>query len=251
MTFNLQGGNPLDAPVDNRPEWRITAYRADGSIEPAWLSRLDRVLRAADSEGLVVIVGLFYFGRDHRLADEEAVVEAVDGVVNWLIEGDYGNVLIEIGNECNVHYDHEILRPARVTELMERVRGRSGGRLAVSASLTGGNAPNRSWIEASDFILLHGSRQDAGSITAMVREVRNSPAFAADPKPIAFNEDSTNLANMQAALAAGAGWGYYDEDDNDYVNGYQAPPVNWAINTPPKAAFFEAVAQAAGLDQTT
>jgi hypothetical protein len=250
VTVNLQGGNPLDAPVDNRPDWRISAYGADGSIDPAWLGRLDRVLRAAENEGLVVILGLFYFGQDHRLADEAAVIRAVDGVVDWLIEGDYRYVLIEICNECNVHYDHAILRPGRVTELMKRVRDRSGGRLAVSASLTGGNVPDESWIASSDFVLLHGNRQEASSIRAMVAEVRASPAFAADPKPIVFNEDSTSLGNMDAALVAGAGWGYHDKGDNDYVNGFQAPPVNWGINTDTKAAFFEAVAQAAGVRKT-
>ena len=40
------------------------------------------------------------------------------------------NVLVEINNECNVKYDHAILKPARVPELIERVQRRSddGGR---------------------------------------------------------------------------------------------------------------------------
>jgi hypothetical protein len=235
VTVNLQGGNPLDAPVDNRPDWRISAYRADGSIHPEWLSRLDRVLSTAEDEGLVVILGLFYFGQDHRLANETAVIRAVDGVVDWLVAGEYRNVLIEICNECNVNYDHAILRPDGVTELMRRVRDRSDGRLAVSASLTGGNVPDDSWIEASDFVLLHGNRQEASSIRAMVRQVRNSSAYTASPNPIVFNEDSTNLANMEAAVDAGAGWGYHDKV------GFQVPPVSWAIDSAEKQAFFEAV----------
>jgi hypothetical protein len=54
-------------------------------------------------------------------------------------------------------------------------------------------------------------------------------------KPIDFNEDSTNLANMQAALDAGAGWGYYDR------TGYQNVPANWGIDTTEKKAFFDLV----------
>jgi hypothetical protein len=246
VTVNLQGGNPLDAPVDDKPEWRISAYAADGSLDPAWMDRLDRVLRAADDEGMAVIVGLFYFGQDHRLDDEAAVVAAVENVVDWLVEGAYGNALVEICNECNVHYDNEILQPERVVELMERVRDRSGGTLPVSASLTGGNLPSRAWINASDFILIHGNRQDAASITAMVSDLRSSPAFRENRQPIVFNEDSTNLENMDAAIAAGAGWGYHDKGSNDYVNGFQAPPVNWSINTESKLAFFDAVADLGG-----
>lgn len=241
VTINLQGGNPLDAPVDDRPDWRISAYADNGSLDPAWMGRLDRVLRAADDEGLAVIVGLFYFGQDHGLADETSVVRAVDNVVDWLGAGDYGNVMIEICNECNVHYDHAILQPDGVAELMARVRERGQGILPVSASLTGGNLPSRAWIEASDFVLLHGNRQDAASIAGMVAELRASPAFVAAPKPIVFNEDSTDLDNMDAAVTAGAGWGYHDKGSNDYLNGFQAPPVNWSINTESKIAFFEAV----------
>ncbi|MGH8912495.1 MAG: hypothetical protein ACRDVD_08285 [Acidimicrobiia bacterium] len=240
VTINLQGGNPLDAPVDDKPEWRISAYESDGSLDPAWMDRLDRVLRAADDEGMAVIVGLFYFGQDHRLDDEAAVVAAVDNVVDWLVAGGYQNVLIEICNECNVNYDHGILQPDRVVELIERVRDRSEGTLPVSASLTGGNIPNAAWITASDFVLLHGNRQDAASVSAMVAEVRESEAFQTGPKPIVFNEDSTNLANLEAAVEAGAGWGYHDK------LGFQVPPVSWGIDTETKQAFFAAVAALEG-----
>lgn len=240
VTVNLQGGNPLEAPVDNRPPWSISAYTTEGDLDPAWMDRLDRVLHAGAEHDMAVILGLFYFGQDHRLADETAVVRAVDNVVDWLMAGAYDNVLVEICNECNVHYDHAVLQPDRVTELMERVRQRSQDTLAVSASLTGGNVPRNDWIKASDYILLHGNRQEAADIVSMVDRLRASPAFIADPKPIVFNEDSTNLDNMEAAVAAGAGWGYHDKP------GFQVPPVDWRIDTDTKRAFFEAVAGLTG-----
>ena len=34
----------------------------------------------------------------------------------------YKNVLIEINNECNIEYDHDILKPDRVHELIELVQ---------------------------------------------------------------------------------------------------------------------------------
>jgi hypothetical protein len=243
ITVNLQGGNPLDAPGENRPPWRISAYRPDGSLEPAWMDRLDRVLRAADAEGMAVIVGLFYFGQDHHLADETAVTDAVDSVVDWLMARDHRNVLIEICNESNRHYDHEILRPPRVTELMERVTTRSDGSIPVSVSLPGGHMPEAPVIEASSYVLLHGNRQQARRVAAMVRDLRSLPAFLAHPKPIVFNEDSIRIDNLLAAVTEGAGWGYHDKGANDYHNGFQAPPVDWSVGTDDKRRFFEEIAR--------
>jgi hypothetical protein len=246
ITVNLQGGNPLDAPVENRPPWRISAYGPDGDLDAAWMDRLDRVLRAADAEGMAVIVGLFYFGQDHHLADETAVVGAVDNVVDWLLTNDHRNVLVEVCNECNVHYDHEVLQPDRVAELMERVTERSGGRLPVSVSLSGGRLPNDRVIAASNYVLLHGNNQDNERVAAMVRQIRRRPSFLDDPKPIVFNEDSTSLENLRAAVDEGAGWGYHDKGANDYRNGFQAPPVDWSIGSDEKQSFFDEVARLTG-----
>ena len=72
-----------------------------------------RVLDAADEQGMVVILGYFYFGQDQRLRDEAAVVRATDEATRWLLDGGWRHVLVEVNNETNVKaYDHEILRPA-------------------------------------------------------------------------------------------------------------------------------------------
>lgn len=246
VTINLQGGNPLAAPVDDRPDWTISAYTSEGGLRSAWMERLDRVVKAADREGLAVIVGLFYFGQDHRLSNEKAVIAATDNVTDWVVDHGYDNVLFEICNECNVNYDHAILRPDRTHELMERVSRRSNNRIPVSASLNGGAVPSGRWIAASDYILLHGNRQNSGGIERMVSQLRNRQAFRSSPKPIVFNEDSTTLSNMKAAVDNGAGWGYHDKGDNDYTNGFQAPPVKWSINTSEKKAFFDRVRDVTG-----
>ncbi|MGH8875595.1 MAG: hypothetical protein ACRDVM_10155, partial [Acidimicrobiia bacterium] len=174
-------------------------------------------------------------------------VRALDGVTDWLLEGGYPNVLVEIANETNYGYDHQILHPDRAHELIARVRERSEERLLVSTSFTGGRLPPTRVLEASNFVLLHGNRQGPADIREMVDQVRAQSAFAADPKPVVFNEDSTSLANLEAAVAAGASWGYYDKGDNNYRDGFQAPPTNWSVNTPEKLAFFERVAELTGM----
>jgi len=47
--------------------WHNSAFAADGSLRPAYMRRLEKVLDRADELGMVVILGLFYFGQDERL----------------------------------------------------------------------------------------------------------------------------------------------------------------------------------------
>jgi hypothetical protein len=250
FTVGLQGGSPGWATGNNQPGI-ITGFRSDGSLKWAWMDRLDRVIRAADQHGMVVIVSFFYFGQDHRLADEAAVIRAVDGMTDWLSAAGYSNVLVEINNEADVYYDHPILRPTRVSELIARVKQRSGGRLKVSTSLGGGLIPSSTIVSASDFVLLHGNGRDATKIKSMVDQVRGMSAFKSSPKPIVFNEDSTTVANLDAAVSRRASWGYYDQGKNNYRDGFQSPPVNWKINTSHKQAFFDRVAYFTGGDSSS
>jgi hypothetical protein len=118
------------------------------------------------------------------------------------------------------------------------VQQRSRGRLEVSTSFTSGRIPSNELVRISDYVLVHGNARDAVGIARLVADVRGRPAYEAGPKPIVFNEDSTSVEKLRAAVAAGASWGYYDQGANDYVSGYQSPPVNWRINTPSKREFF-------------
>ena len=99
------------------------------------MKRLKRILDKADDLGMAVILGIFYFGQDERVKDEEAVKNAVDNTVDWVMNAGYRNVLIEVDNECNVNkYDHEILKPARIHELIDRVKARTVAAGAFSSA---------------------------------------------------------------------------------------------------------------------
>src|SRR5258708_19082400 len=81
ITVNQQGGRPQGYSKDQ--PWHNSAFIASGELRPEYLSRLQRVLDAADQLGMVVIVGYFYFGQDERLHDEAAVVAATDAATAW------------------------------------------------------------------------------------------------------------------------------------------------------------------------
>ena len=219
-----------------------------------YLRRLDRILQKADELGMVVILGCFYFGQDERLKDEAAVVRAVDNVQRWNEDRGYRNVLLEINNECNVRYDHAILRPDRVHELIERVRGanRSAQRLLVGTSYGGGTIPKENVVRISDFILIHGNGiSEPDKISEMVRQTRQVPGYR--PMPILFNEDDhfdfeKPKNNFTAAISEYSSWGYFDYrmKGESFDDGYQSVPVNWGISSARKRGFFKLLSEITG-----
>jgi hypothetical protein len=251
FTINLQGGSPEGYSKDQ--PWHNSALTETGDFRAEYMERLERILDRADQLGMAVILGIFYFGQDQRLKDEAAILRAVDNTVDWIFDRGYRNILIEVDNECDVkRYDHEILKPERVHELIERVkaRRRSGRRLLASTSYGGGAVPRENVVRSADFLLMHGNGvKDPNRISEMVRQARRVPGYR--PMPILFNEDDhfdfeQPLNNMVAAIREYCSWGYFDPGKNDYVEGYQSPPVNWGLNTERKRAFFAKVREISG-----
>ena len=254
FTINLQGGSPEG--YSHGQPWINSAFRPDGSPEPAYFTRLQRIFERADELGLAVILGYFYFGQDQRLADEAAVLRAVDYTTGWILEHGWRHVLVEVDNECDVGaYDHPILQPARVAELIRRIQGRAapdGHRLLVSTSFKGDTVPSDHVVRAADFVLLHGNGvKTPGRIGEMVRLTRQLPGYST--KPIVFNEDDhfefeAPANNFVAALSEYAGWGFFDYrlKGEGFADGYQSVPVDWSISSPRKAAFFRLLAEITG-----
>jgi hypothetical protein len=253
FTLNLQGGSPQG--YSKGQPWQNSAFNANGSWNPYYWNRLRKILDKADELGMVVILGYFYFGQDERLTNERAVVNAVENVSNWLLEEAYQNVIIEINNECDIRYDHDILKPERVHELIERVQRKSvkGRRLLVSTSFSGGKIPTENIVKAADFLILHGnSVKDPAKIIEMTQKTRAVSGYR--PMPIVFNEDDhfdfdkpTN--NFVAATSVYASWGYFDYrfKDEPFEEGYQSMPVNWQISSARKRGFFEKLKEITGL----
>lgn len=252
FTLNLQGGSPEG--YSTAQPWHNSAFARDGGLRPDFMARIERVLDRADELGMAVILGLFYFGQDERLADEAAVVRGVDNAVDWVLERGYHNVLIEVNNECNVRYDHAILRPDRVHELIDRVksRPREGRRLLVSTSYGGGTLPRDTVLRNADFLLLHGNGvQEPARIRKMVDDCRATPAYRG--QPILFNEDDhfdfdKPDNNLLAAVSRYAGWGYFDfrMKGEGFDAGYQSVPVNWGISSARKRGFFDLLRRMTG-----
>jgi hypothetical protein len=251
FTINLQGGSPQG--YSREQPWHNSAIASDGTLRPDYLGRLARILDRADALGMAAILGIFYFGQDERLHGEAAVLRAVDETARWVLERGYGNVMIEVNNECDVpRYEHAVLRPERVHELILRVREKSGGRLLVGTSYGGGAIPGENVVRASDFLLLHGNGVSGPPrIAEMVRQTRQVPGYR--PMPILFNEDDhfefeRPENHFTAAIGAYASWGYFDYRfaGEGYEDGFQSVPVDWRIGSARKRAFFRLLAEITG-----
>ena len=252
FTINIQGGSPQG--YSQSQPWHNSGFKEDGTLRPEYMLRLGKILDKADELGMVPILGLFYFGQDERLRDETAVINAVNNVINWLFDKKYRNILIEINNECNVRYDHEILKPERVHELIDMVKNITSGGYSFYAgtSYGGGFIPLPNVVKVSDFILIHGNGvSDPDKILNMINKTREVEGYTT--KPILFNEDDhfdfeKPGSNFISALKGYASWGYFDYrmKGESFTDGYQSVPVDWGINSERKKQFFRLLKEITG-----
>ncbi len=245
FTINLQGGSPEG--YSKFQPWENNAFFPDGSLRTDYINRLEKILNRADEIGMVAIVGIFYFGQDQRLTDDNAAINAVKNTVNWILNKGFENVMIEIANECNnSKYEREIIKQENIHELINLAKGISRGnkKLFVGTSFNGNTIPPSNVVEVSDFILIHGNGvKHPERITQMADEVRAMDEYK--PMPIIFNEDDhfdfdKPMNNMTAAFKSHASWGYFDfrMEGESFEDGYQSVPVDWGINSERKKAFF-------------
>ncbi len=250
IALNLSGGSPQG--YSWHQPWHICGFTPEGALKPAYAARLQRLLAAADAQGMVLILGLFYGKQSQRLRDEAAVCRAVSETVDWLCDAGARNVLLEIGNEVDLPvFAHPIIGAARCHELIRLAQARSAGRLdtpagrlLVSTSLVDVAAPPAAILAAADFLLPHGNRiGQPDGIRLLLLRTRTAAAYRG--QPILFNEDDhydfdQADNNFVAAVGSGAGWGFFDyrRIRERFEDGFQSLPVDWTITSARKRAFF-------------
>jgi hypothetical protein len=258
IAFNIQGGSPMG--YGWHQPWHTSGYTPDGRLLPDYRARLLRVLDAADANGMVANLGLFYISATPALADEGAVIRATDELTDLVCDGGYTNVLIEVANECDIpRWAHEIVKPARSHELVARIQSRSQGRvktrtgrLLVSTSFaTPAPLPER-LLQTADYVLYHGNGlRTPQDIHARAKSIRATAGYRG--QPLLINEDDhfdfdKPENNMLAAVEEYSGWGYFDyrQIRERFEDGYQSLPVDWGINSARKKGFFSLLAQVTG-----
>jgi hypothetical protein len=254
FTLNMQGGSPVGYGASKCIN---PGFNKDGTLMEPYLKRLDQILQKADQLQMVVILGIFYFGQDQYLTDELAVKNATTNLINWLFEKGYRNVIIEIANETidNGSYNHEILKPYRIHELIDLVKGmkQHGYRYLVGTSFAGCIVPGSNVVKASDFLLIHGNGASSPSqIQKMIDDTRKVDGYRV--MPVIINEDDhfdfdQETNNFTTSLKNYVSWGYFDfrfPGETNYQDGFQSIPVDWGIHSDRKKAFFNLVKEITG-----
>ena len=163
-------------------------------------------------------------------------------------------MLVEIGNEVDLEnvWAHPIIAAPRCHELIELAQKRGNGKLLVSTSLIGIDAPPAATVAAADFLLPHGNRvhgpdghfqPSPHGIRLQLARWRASPAYRG--QPIVYNEDDhfefdKPDNHLVAAVDGGASWGFFDYrmSRERFEDGFQSLPVDWTISSKRKRAFF-------------
>lgn len=241
FTVGLQGGGPvltIDdwSSIDNNP------FGKDGTkFDSAYAARLDRLLKAADELGMVVIVSFLYASQVPRLKDGRAVRNAVTNAARFLREGAYTNAIIEVANEYDLpQFDiHPIIKSHEgMASLIDLARSESGGMLVGSSGY--GGRFNREVAEASDVILIHGNGLTRQGYYAMVKTVQ---AWGLN-KPIVCNEDSPCIGQLSVAFQTQTSWGYYNNHTKQDV------PADWRVTKGEDRFFAHRMAQGLGINVT-
>lgn len=253
FTVGLQGGSP-EGYSELQP-WHNSAFREDGSLDAAYMERLERIMDRADELGMVVILNYFYFGQDRRFSGEAAIKQAAANATAWVVQKGYTNVIIDAVNECDYfHYTTEIMKEGRVHELLEVIRLvatalRPETKLLIGTSFRGTAVPTNPVIACSDVILIHGNSGNLDWAPVQIDMLRNRESYRG--QPIVNNEDDhfdfeQELNHMVLTIQKGVSWGYFDPGASDYKNGYQCPPVHWGISSERKAQFFAKLQEITG-----
>ena len=86
----------------------VKGYRSDASLDPRYAARMGRIIEAADSRGMIVLVGCLYWSTSRAKEDlgswkQADANRAVANTVRWLRNNNHRNVLVDPDNEGMAH----------------------------------------------------------------------------------------------------------------------------------------------------
>ncbi len=231
IVVSLQGGDPgyeggsngvergASADLGEKSGALVSAYNPDGSLKPAWMARLDRLLQAANARGLVVCLVLFQQDQDEVLSSPEAITAGAANVARHLIERNSRNVIIDVADawdEPEGRWDHRRFVPRFVEVLIRTVREQfqhASFSLPIGASSGSGMFYPISLARLCDVVLLQGNGRSQAD------KLARSRGFKQYGRPVLMVSDSNGSAATNAELARersiakayledAAGWSY-------------------------------------------
>lgn len=249
VSISFQGGCSCSRGISGGFQWPDNnPFHSVGNgsiiIEQGYLDRAAHVILSARSLNMTVITNLMYFGQEHRFANDTERVALARVYANWLIDNNFTNVLIEVGNERSPN-------PANSPQyfaMLDAVHAVSAQRnFTLYASFSTGYQvfPTDEYILAADYVSLHTNGAPVGNFTvsSVINFTRQRMQALNVSKPILITEDNMvwSMSNFNEATSLGVGWGYYNDASK------QSVPANFEAYTPEDFAFFDRAAQVSGV----
>ncbi len=139
------------------------AFTPLGKLDPAQARELSALIAAAARNQLIVELGVFHPSRDQEFHEPDFLLVAVGSVVDWLIDGDHRNVIINFAPDWEqAGWDFSHWVPLHLEQLAETARARFQNRRADFASpiaITVGHRAGElsGLIQAADVVELAGA----------------------------------------------------------------------------------------------
>ena len=231
IIVSLQGADPGYAPqVNGIARGRsadlgrgagalISAYRADGSLKPAWVSRLDRLIEETNKRGIVLCLILFQQYQDEALSSPAAVVAAARNVARRLIARDARNVILDLADAWDMQgdsWDHRRFIPRNIDNLIRAVREEfqdAEFSLPIGASTSSTMSYPISLARVCDVVLLQGNGRSPADKLARSRQLKEyDRAVLMISDENGSEADAAALSRENAAadafLTNAAGWSF-------------------------------------------
>jgi hypothetical protein len=197
----------------------VSAFRRDGALKPAWLARLERLLRATDERGMIVNLVYFHSGQDEQFQTTAAIHNAARNITGWLAAHDFRNVLVDVADEYDLpgpQWDFGGYIPQNIIPLIDEVRERfrrAGFVVPIGASSDGRMRYPASLAGQVDVVLLHGNvrtPQEKARRAAELKDLARPVLMTADDNGRASTLDhlAGDLASCDVFFHQAAGWGY-------------------------------------------
>lgn len=264
LVVGLQGGDPgysaeangvtrgSSADLGEAAGALVSAYDSDGSLKPAWMGRLDRLIKAANSRGMILCLVLFQQDQDEALASPEAILAAARNVARHLIERDARNVIIDVADawdEPRGRWDHRRFVPRYVEHLIRTVREQfqdSDFTPPIGASSGSGMLYPQSLAQLCDVVLLQGDGSSASD------KLKRSRQFDRYERPVLMVSDrngveakrselETEGSIAEAYIQGASGWSYVPSGTvNVFPFVYRLPDTSAVEDSWPAARRFPA-----------
>ncbi len=184
----------------------VSAFESDGSLKPAWIARLDKLLQAADARDMFVKLTYFHASQDEVFDGPKEIIAGARNITRWLADGDHRNVIIDIAAGWDVagEWDHDDFISRNIAELVSEIREQFNG-ASFSLPIGASSGPSMlypvSLAQVCDVVLLDSSGLTSDIVARKLVEMSDydRPLWVAAISGAGMQPSSSSLQK-------GAGW---------------------------------------------